>query len=252
MPHLRPAHPLVIGHRGARRVAVENTLESLKIAIDQGGDGVEFDVQVTADGEPVLFHDDDLRRLTGRPETVAQLTWRELAALPQTDGDLRAVRVTHLDEVLEWSAARKLWMNAELKVDPADSGQGRRLAEVFLRRVRNQPLEQWVVSSFVQTPLRVVAEQRADLKLGALVDERPPCDAWNLLDAPQSASLRHYGIHPPYALVTAARVTAWRQAGLQVWSWTANAPRDWEALVLAQVDAIISDTPGALVQFLAA
>ena len=251
MPEPRTAHPLVIGHRGARRRAVENTLESLEIAAHEGADGVEFDVQLTHDGELILWHDDTLQRLTGHPERPAQVLWRDLRGWALQDGVLRAPRVTHLDEVLAWAATHRLQINAELKVDPLDPTGGERLADTFLRHVRNLSLDAWVISSFAQRPLRAVAQQRPDLRLGALVDERPPCDAWALLDAPDQATIRHTGIHPPHGLVTAERVARWRQAGLQVWTWTANAPRDWERLCELHVDAVITDTPDALVAFLA-
>ena len=57
-------------------------------------------------------------------------------------------------------------------------------------------------------------------------------------------------IAPEKALVTQAKVTAAHQAGLQVIPWTANAPREWDALVAAGVDGIITDDPGALIGYL--
>ena len=57
--------PRFMGHRGAAGLAPENTLASIRKAADQGAPWVEFDVMLTGDGVPVLFHDDSLKRLTG-------------------------------------------------------------------------------------------------------------------------------------------------------------------------------------------
>ncbi|MEZ4767737.1 MAG: glycerophosphodiester phosphodiesterase family protein [Caldilineales bacterium] len=70
--------PLNIGHRGARDLAPENTLTGLLAGIRAGADGVEFDVQRTRDGHLVLFHDDDLARITGVRGLVVKSTLAQL------------------------------------------------------------------------------------------------------------------------------------------------------------------------------
>ena len=72
--------PLVLAHRGASVLETENTLVAFRRAMADGADGVELDVQRCATGEVVVFHDDDLKRLAGRPERIDQLS---LAALRQ-------------------------------------------------------------------------------------------------------------------------------------------------------------------------
>lgn len=70
--------PLIIGHRGASSYAPENTLAAIKLAVDLGSDGVEFDVQLASDGVPVVIHDDDLRRTGSLSSKVADLSSEEL------------------------------------------------------------------------------------------------------------------------------------------------------------------------------
>lgn len=97
-------------HRGAMRTSPENTLEALSRARSEGADGIEFDVQLSADGEPFLFHDDSARRVCGRDVPVAALAWRELQ-------DLRVFgrhAIPHLDDALE---AMEGWPGAELFLD---------------------------------------------------------------------------------------------------------------------------------------
>src|SRR5688500_3485899 len=70
--------PLIIGHRGASAYAPENTIAAIKMALDVGADGVEFDVRLAKDGVPVVFHDPDLKRVAGRRSFVSDLTSAEL------------------------------------------------------------------------------------------------------------------------------------------------------------------------------
>ncbi|MDE2489537.1 MAG: glycerophosphodiester phosphodiesterase [Elusimicrobia bacterium] len=97
-------------HRGAMRTSPENTLESLARARAEGADGIEFDVQLSADGEPFLFHDDDARRVCGRNVPVASLRWRDLKELKVFGRHA----IPHLDEAL---AAVEGWPGAELFLD---------------------------------------------------------------------------------------------------------------------------------------
>lgn len=70
--------PLVIGHRGAKGIAPENSLSGFKKAVELGIDGVELDVHLTKDGNLVVIHDMDLKRLTRLKIPVRQLTFKEL------------------------------------------------------------------------------------------------------------------------------------------------------------------------------
>lgn len=82
-PQLRPR---IFAHRGftfesGRQVVDENTLEAFQLALDQGADYLESDIQVTADGIPVLFHDRDLKRFTGKRTPISSLTLHELKSI---------------------------------------------------------------------------------------------------------------------------------------------------------------------------
>ncbi len=73
--------PLIIGHRGASREAPENTLESFRLAWDQGADGIEADFRLTADGRIVCMHDATTSRTTGVDLNIADTTLEELRRL---------------------------------------------------------------------------------------------------------------------------------------------------------------------------
>ncbi len=70
--------PLIIAHRGASAIAPENSLAAFKKAIEDGADGIEFDVRLSKDGEAVVFHDADLKRIAGRDEKIINLSFEEL------------------------------------------------------------------------------------------------------------------------------------------------------------------------------
>src|SRR3546814_10832461 len=78
--------PRVMGHRGAKGLAPENTLASMKAAAEAGATWVEFDVMLTGDGEPVLFHDDTLQRTTGIAGELARTPFATVRGL---DASLR-------------------------------------------------------------------------------------------------------------------------------------------------------------------
>lgn len=88
----------------------ENTLESLFRAKQEGVDGIELDVQLSADGEPFIFHDDNALRVCGRDVPVAGLKWRELKELKA----FGRYPIPHLDDAL---AAMESWPGAELFID---------------------------------------------------------------------------------------------------------------------------------------
>lgn len=76
----------IIGHRGARGLATENTLESFQKAIDLGVDGIEFDVWTSKDGVAIVNHDEDLLRMTGRKGLIPELTYEQISQIRTLDG----------------------------------------------------------------------------------------------------------------------------------------------------------------------
>jgi glycerophosphoryl diester phosphodiesterase len=135
------AAPLRLAHRGDWRRAPENTLPALLAAVAiPGCDGVEFDVQRSADGVPILLHDDTLLRVQGRSERADQLTARQLEDLG----------VPALADVLA-ALPRRAFLDVELKGDP-----GPAVVEV-LAAGRGPALNRAVVSSFEPHALERVA-----------------------------------------------------------------------------------------------
>ncbi len=77
----------IVGHRGAAGLAPENTLASLKVALELGVDAVEFDVRLTKDRQLVLMHDDDLERTCGQKTKIRDLSLKQLLRIPTLSGE---------------------------------------------------------------------------------------------------------------------------------------------------------------------
>src|SRR6266516_4157369 len=135
----------VIAHRGASAYAPENTLPAFELAARQGADMIELDVQRSADGVLVIFHDDTTERWNGRARPVSMCTLAELRAL-----DIGGARVATLAEVCSFARTRGARLNVEIK----GLGIGAEVA-LMLRAERVEDLV--LISSFADAALREVA-----------------------------------------------------------------------------------------------
>jgi glycerophosphoryl diester phosphodiesterase len=110
--------PLVIAHRGASSLAPENTLPAFKKAIDMGCDGVELDVQLTKDGEVVVFHDSFLNRTTDGSGFINEHTLSELKTLDagkHFSKEFKGTKIPTLAEVFKLFEKNNLLIIVELK-----------------------------------------------------------------------------------------------------------------------------------------
>ena len=94
----------VWAHRGASAYAPENTMEAFRLAQKMGADGIELDVHLTRDGEILVTHDENVRRVTGVDAQVSSLTLAEAQALDACNGmeAYRGARLPALCEVLDF------------------------------------------------------------------------------------------------------------------------------------------------------
>ena len=110
--------PPVIGHRGAAGAAPENTLASIRKARELGATWIEFDVKLTKDGHPILFHDDCLERTTDGRGAVAATTLAEIRRLDAGGWFGPAFRgepVPTLEQALALCVELRLGINVEIK-----------------------------------------------------------------------------------------------------------------------------------------
>ncbi len=251
---------LVHGHRGARAVRPENTMPAFEYAIEAGVDVLELDLAVTADDVLVVSHDPVLPAwCTGGSGTrvIREMTFARLQswdcgakanpAYPKQTA-IPGTRVPKLDEVLALSARGKFEFNVETKIF-RDKPQLTPTPEVFARlvveAVRRYKLEaRVIIQSFDFRTLEAAAKMAPEIRRSALFERLPPDFVERVRAIPATI------VSPHFSQVTVKNTAEAHAAGLEVVPWTANLDKDWAALAAANVDAIISDDPAALMAWL--
>jgi glycerophosphoryl diester phosphodiesterase len=254
------AGPQVQGHRGARAVRPENTIPAFEYAIKAGVDGLELDMAVTKDNVVVVSHDPLLHPpVCSGPQPEAVIRQLTLAQVRQWDcgiGNpnfpkqqvLSGTRVPTLDEVFDLAPQGQFDFNIETKIfldHPRYTPSPEEFDRLVLAAIRRHKLEKRVIlQSFDFRTLQAMKRLAPEIRLSALY-EKGPADFVSI--ARESGA----GIvSPHYSLVTKEKVRGAHQAGLQVIPWTANVPADWDALIRASVDCIITDDPAELIAYL--
>jgi glycerophosphoryl diester phosphodiesterase len=233
---------LIFGHRGASASAPENTLAAFQLALDQGADGVELDVTLSADGVPVVIHDDTVDRTTNGTGRVAALTLAQLkqlrAGYPAKFGDRFAgEHLPTLAEVFQALGPRTL-INVELK---QDTSPDQVLAQRVLDVIHAQRMSQHVLlSSFYYDNLRRAKVIDAMLPVGLLYD---PSEPGRMAQAWLSPGVRAEAHHPYHLLFNTVTRGWYRARSLRVNVWTVNAQADLQRLMRLGVDGIITDKP---------
>jgi glycerophosphoryl diester phosphodiesterase len=232
--------PYIIGHRGALDCAPENTMASFREGLAQGADLIELDVQMSADGQLVVIHDQTLERTTNGRGLVADTPLAELRALdagswfsPEFAGE----RVLALSEVLAWIKG-KAGLVVEIKNGPIFyEGIEQKIVEALKQY---EMLEQAMVISFDHPCLYRIKEICPELNTGLLVVSR-------LLDPVTTAGdVGAAAIVALWTMVTKADVEVCHGAGLAVCTWGRNP--DYEYLLSISVDALSADHPAALLE----
>jgi glycerophosphoryl diester phosphodiesterase len=207
------ALPEIVAHRGNAAEFPENTLQGLESAVSLGVRYVEFDVQLTADLVPVLFHDSDLARVAGRPQSVHELTWPALAEIPV--GEVQRLGAAHaftyppsLAQVVD---AIEGWENVTAFVEVKRASIRRFGRETVLRRIAEvlRPvLDRCVLISFDLPSIQILR-----LMTGARI-------GWVLSQYDAAARAQATGLAPQFLFANHERLPAEPEP---LWS----GPWDW-------------------------
>lgn len=223
----------LIAHRGASAYELENTLEAFELARAQQADGIEFDVQRTRDGELVVFHDEDLKRLANRSERIEASTWDTLRNVWLVE-DHRNRRVPRLDAVLDSFANWSGTLHLELKCERHNWHMNTdTLGHHLKRRGHNDNI---VVSSFYPQALALFRVRTQNKVRTAQLFEATPT---GLTIAKIAARLGHYALHPQAVMVTPRRMHAWRNQ--RVNAWTVDDPNIAKLLVQLGASGLITN-----------
>jgi len=236
----------IVAHRGLTAVAVENSRRAVEAAWKAGNEvhGVEFDVQLSADGVPVLFHDAELGRLTEASGHIAEYTYEALSRMT-----VSGEPIPRLEDVLrDLTSERKdtPWhLNVEIKMNREPELMISACAPL-LERFVSDPMFELTVSSF--DPRFI---------LGA-VQARVPWRLAYLYEAPWTLSMLKYlpeqgpvvDLHPRHDLITPEHLKEYAAPGRVFRAWTVDDIDEAERLVDLGVTTLITNEPGKLAKAL--
>lgn len=228
--------PRLIAHRGGGALAPENTLAGMREAARRGYRAVEFDVMLSADGVPVLIHDETLERTSNGRGRVCDHSAAQLARLdaggwfaPQFEGE----PIPRFDAALDLCRALGLAINVEIKpAEGADSDTGRIVAAAAAGRGRGIPM---VLSSFSLTALREAQKAAPDLPRGVLFGA-PPADWLGIVRRAAALSM-----HCDWTRLQPETLAAARSAGVPLAVYTCNDPQRAAGLLDQGVSSVITD-----------
>jgi len=236
---------LVFGHRGARAYAPMNTLPAFELAVQQGADGVELDVQFSRDRELVVIHDFTVDSTTDGEGRVKDMTLAQLKELDAGSwfGDaFKGAHIPTLEEVFE-AVGNRLVINVEIKVESGSHNEiEQAIAGLIIRRSLQQRV---IVSSFDLPVLERLRRLAPGIPVGFLHSS-----TLNVTEISRLNDLHFEAVHPHHLLIDAAYVEWAHANGYRVNSWTVNEPERALQLRNLGVDALITDNPDVVLRAL--
>jgi glycerophosphoryl diester phosphodiesterase len=230
----------ITAHRGSSITAPENTMAAIMLAIEEGADFVEIDVQETSDGTVVLVHDKDLLRVFGIRKGIWEVSFEELKDLDSGgwfSSDFSDQRLATLDQVIK-AVRGKAKLNIELKFN----GHQKKLASEVVRIVRENDFgEDCILTSLDYAGLLRARAAGPELRTGLIVTSSIG-DVTKLEGELISVSAN---------AVTRDLIDRARQADLEVHVWTINSVPLMNKMIGMGVDQIITDDPKLLGEVMA-
>ncbi len=231
-------YPFWIAHRGAGKLAPENTLAAFRLGAAHGYRMAECDVKLSADGVPFLLHDATLERTTNGQGTAGQLNWAELSQLDAGSWHSRAwagEAIPTLTHLARWCRANGVLLDIEIKPTPGtEADTGRVVAEHATHLWQGAAVPP-LLTSFRPEALQAAAQAAPQLPRGLLLDT-----LWNGWEA-ATRQLGCTALICNHALWNKALVQQAHDMGLRALSYTVN--DEWAAQRLLQLgtDGIVTD-----------
>ena len=232
--------PPIMGHRGAAASAPENTLSSLRRAAELGASWVEFDVMLTRDDVPILFHDDSLKRITGKDALMADTDLCDLNGLDAGawfDEAFRGERIPTLEAAIQLVHQLGMRVNIEIKSTLGrDVVTARRIVET-LSAIWPADQPPPLLSSFSRMSLAAVQVLQPEWPRALLVF-RIPKDWQTAVQALECTAFHVFGRRLNQKIVSEVK-----QAGYQLAAFTVNKRPRARTLAAFGVDCLITDAP---------
>ncbi len=231
-------YPRWVAHRGAGRLAPENTLAAFKRGASHGYRMFECDVKLSADGVPFLLHDDTLERTTNGQGVAGKQSWEALSKLDAGhwhSAEFAGEPLPRFDSIAHYCLAHGYFLNIEIKPTPGlESPTGTAVAHEAARLWKDAAVPP-LLTSFAPLSLEAARIAQPRLPRGLLLDELP-------LDWLETArQLECVAIVCNHRLWNAGTVTQARQAGFRLLSYTVNDEASVRRLIALGTDGIITD-----------
>ncbi|MEP7207786.1 MAG: glycerophosphodiester phosphodiesterase [Casimicrobiaceae bacterium] len=231
-------YPRLVAHRGAGKLAPENTLTAMRVGYAHGYRMIEFDVKLSADGVAFLLHDATLERTTTGRGRADALPWRELSRLDAGgwhSAQYAGEALPTFAGIARWARAHGVACNVEIKPTPGrerETGAAVALDAAALWRDAEVPP---LLSSFSATALAAARDAAPDLPRALLLDSVP--DDW----LARLAGLECVALDANHRALTAEVVGAAHGAGFRVLTYTVNDLERVRELGGWGVDGLITD-----------
>ena len=208
----------------------ENTIPSIKKAIELGVDGIEIDVFKCKSGEIVVFHDKKLDRLTNSSGYIEDLSYDSINKIKV----IGKYRIPQLIEVID-ILPNEIFLNIELKGEETAKKVNEIVTE-FINRTESK-LDRFIISSFNWNELEKLRSYNSKIQIAVLTDTNP----LNAISV--SKKLNAVAINPNYKLLNKNTVNEIKKEGLKIFPYTVNSLNDIDKMKTFRVDGIITDYP---------
>jgi glycerophosphoryl diester phosphodiesterase len=226
-----PGQFILTAHRGGLFYRPENSMAAFAYSADLGVEWAECDVRLSADGVPVLHHDERISLPVGAGKAVREMTAAQLASVDIGGGET----VPTLSELLV-NFGKRIRFDIELKeLDTVE--------KVIPLVHKTNLLERSILSSFILEALQTARDLEPNLARGLLVDRLTGRIVGGKSAVRAAALLGCHYFLPHYRSLTSEWVTAAQQEGMLVIPWTVNRAEDALRLIELGVDGLISDRP---------
>jgi glycerophosphoryl diester phosphodiesterase len=230
--------PLWIAHRGAGKLAPENTLAAFRLGASHGYRAFECDVKLSADGAPFLLHDAALDRTTSGAGIASEKTWAELSRLDAGgwhSNTYAGEPLPRLDAIAGYCIRNDFMLNIEIKPTPGDEVQTGRVVAAIASGLWVQRADKPLLSSFSVDALHAAKDASPDLPRALLLDKLP--SDWFAT----AQGLRCSAVVTHFSLMDAAVIKRLHDAGMRAIVYTVNDELEATRLLALGIDGIITD-----------
>lgn len=248
--------PLIIAHRGASAHAPENTIAAFQKAIEAGVDGIEFDVRLTKDGKPVVFHDRTLKRIAGVEDQLIDISaadlesidvgkWFDQRSKESAGESFAGERIPSLGTTLDLLRDHPGTIYIELK------GKDQNIAELAQRvaaEIKKRKLKaDIIVKSFKLSAIPVIKLLLPNVRTAALFAPKIRSifrKEKHIVQIAEDIGADELSVH--FTLATKKLLRIADRKDLPVAVWTINNPRWVKRALNLGINALITNDPGKL------